>query len=66
MYSTALRSSSSLHAMQPPIGGMTFNPFLTDPNRASLPFAIRDAQAWLSPNFGAFATPVAWQFLHAF
>jgi hypothetical protein len=53
MYSIAARSSSSLQLMQVPFGGMALSPFLTDESMASLPLAIRGAQASLSPSFGA-------------
>ena len=61
MYSMAARSPSSLQLMQPPFGGMALSPLLTDENSASLPLAMRGAQASLSPSFGAPATPTAWQ-----
>jgi hypothetical protein len=59
MYSMAARSPSSLQLMQPPFGGMALSPLLTDENSASLPLAMRGAQASLSPSFGAPATPAA-------
>src|SRR5258708_14205495 len=45
----------------PPFGGIAFLPFSALLCSASTPVAIRGAQAALSPNFGAPATPAAWQ-----
>ena len=65
MYSTAARMSASVAAARPPFGGIAPLPLMTEATRASTPVLLRAAQATLSPYFGAPATPVAWQALHA-
>src|SRR4051812_39279009 len=44
----------------PPLGGMAPLPFSAELYSAGTPCAMRGAQAPLSPNFGAPATPAAW------
>src|SRR6478609_3084930 len=54
--------SASL-ALDPPLGGIAPLPLMALPVRASTPWAIRGAQAALSPTLGAPAMPSAWQVL---
>src|SRR5512137_586199 len=61
MYSTAARTSPSVAAAAPPFGGMAPLPLIALAVSASTPAEARAAQAALSPNFGAPATPAAWQ-----
>src|SRR3954471_4493939 len=61
MKSMAGEMSSAVSAGLPAFGGMAPLPLVTDATSAALPVAMRGAQAALSPNFGAPATPVLWQ-----
>src|SRR3954466_12399510 len=63
MWSTAALTASSPSDMLPPFGGMAPFPLRADAYSASLPCLMRGAQAALSPNLGAPATPAAWHTL---
>ena len=63
MCSTAARNSASLALATAPRGGIAPLPLMTDAVSASMPCPSRGAQAALSPNFGAPATPAAWHTL---
>src|SRR3954465_13734413 len=60
MYSTAALTSASGAAL-PPLGGIAPLPLSALLTSVGRPCAIRGAQAALSPNFGAPATPAPWQ-----
>src|SRR3546814_16049339 len=60
MYSTAALTSAS-EACEPPRGGMAPLPLMAMASMLSMPCSIKGAQAALSPNLGAPATPAAWQ-----
>src|SRR5258706_3745927 len=64
MNATGFASSSRLRSGLPPLGGIPPSP--TQPSAVSVtcPSLIRGADAALSPNFGAFCRPVAWQTEH--
>lgn len=55
----ALKSASD--AVEPPLGGMAPTPLVAFSTMSSMPLAMKGAQAALSPNLGAPATPLAWQ-----
>lgn len=59
MYSTVARISAS-DAWVPPRGGMAPLPAMAIRVMPSIPSFRRSAQAALSPNLGAPATPAAW------
>ena len=59
-YSTACLKSAS-DAVEPPLGGIAPLPCVAIFSTSSKPAARRGAQAALSPNLGAPATPVPWQ-----
>ena len=55
----ALKSASD--AAEPPLGGMAPMPLVAFCTMSSMPLAMNGAQAALSPNLGAPATPLPWQ-----
>src|SRR4029077_20550338 len=67
MYSTAALTSSS-DAEEPPLAGimpaLPWKPLIAWVCSVAIPCLMRSAQAALSPNFGAPATPAPWNACH--
>src|SRR5678815_1058837 len=61
MNATARAKSSSAKSALPPLGGMARSPNHPSIVSVTCPSLISGAHAFLSPNFGALATPAAWQ-----